>query len=164
MTSEGEQAAWGATPARSASFNGLRISRRERRTKSLSIAIGRALRPFPRSKRSRPVSRHSAFQLGHCTLTEQTCRYRQRSAPAGYAAVICCLHSVCWRSFPLAYPGSLRRVRPITERHLTTMLPLPSVPHAGIFASLAGKVVSEFPDSTKRCVIAPCSCLLDAGG
>ena len=47
------------------------------------IAIGRASRPFPRSKRSRPVSRHSAFQLDRNTLTEQTCRFRQWSAPAG---------------------------------------------------------------------------------
>src|SRR5829696_6848966 len=31
----------------------------------------------------RTVSPHSAFQLGHRTLTEQTCRYRQWSAPAG---------------------------------------------------------------------------------
>ena len=44
------------------------------------------------------------------------------------------------------------------------MLPLPSVPHAGIFASVSGKVVSEFPHSNWRCVIAPLSCLLDAGG
>ena len=108
------------------------------RGKSLSIAIGRALRPFPRSKRSRPVSRHSAFQLGQRTLTGRTCRCRPWSAPAGQAAVICFLHFVRWRSFCVAYPGSLRRVRPITVRHLTTMLPLPSVPHAGIFASLAG--------------------------
>jgi hypothetical protein len=128
------------------------------------IAIGRALRPFPRSKRSRPVSRHSAFQLGHSTLTEQTCRYRQWSAPADRAAVICFLHFVRWRSFCVAYPGSLRRVRPITVRHLTTMLPLPSVPHAGMFASVSGKVMSEFPHSNWRCVIAPRSCLLDAGG
>ena len=32
------------------------------------VAIGRALQPFPRSKRSRHVSAHSAFQLGLSTL------------------------------------------------------------------------------------------------
>jgi hypothetical protein len=83
---------------------------------------------------------------------------------SGNAAVICFLHFVCWRSFLLAYPGSLHPVRPITARHLATMLPLPSVPHAGIFASLSGSAVSEFPHSNWRCVIAPRSCLLDAGG
>jgi hypothetical protein len=44
------------------------------------------------------------------------------------------------------------------------MLPLPSLPRAGIFAPLTGKVVLEFPDSTSRCVLAPRSCLLDAAG
>ena len=32
------------------------------------VAIGRALQPFPRSKRSRHVSAHSAFRLGLWTL------------------------------------------------------------------------------------------------
>lgn len=32
------------------------------------VAIGRALQPFPRSKRSRHVSAHSAFRLGPWTL------------------------------------------------------------------------------------------------
>ena len=58
------------------------------------VAIGRALQPFPRSKRSRRVSPHSAFQLGHTTLIGRTCRYRPWSAPAGYAAVICIPHFV----------------------------------------------------------------------
>jgi hypothetical protein len=44
------------------------------------------------------------------------------------------------------------------------MSPLPSVPHAGIFASLTGKLASEFPSSSKSWVLAPCSCLPDAGG
>jgi hypothetical protein len=44
------------------------------------------------------------------------------------------------------------------------MLPPPSVPHAGVFASLPGKAASEFPLSSRRCVIAPGSCLLYAGG
>ena len=85
----------------------------------------------------------------------------ERTSPK---TVICFLRCVCWRSFLAAYPGDLHPVRPITVRHLATMSPLPSSPHAGIFASLAGKVVLEFPDSTLRCVLAPRSCLLDAGG
>ncbi len=60
--------------------NVLRFSCR-RGAPTISIAIGRASRPFPRSKRSRRVSPHSAFQLGRSTLTEQTCRRRQRGAP-----------------------------------------------------------------------------------
>ena len=85
----------------------------------------------------------------------------ERTSPK---TVICFLRCVCWRSFHSAYPGSLHRVRPITVRHLATILPLPSVPRASIFAPLTGKVVSEFPDSTSRCGVAPRSCLLDAGG
>jgi len=60
--------------------------------------------------------------------------------------------------------ADLHPVLTITLRHLATTPPPPSVPHAGNFASLAGKVVSEFPASTKRCVLAPRSCLLYAGG
>ncbi len=46
------------------------------------LAIGRALRPFPRSKRSRPVSRHSAFQFGPSTLSVRICCCQLWSAPA----------------------------------------------------------------------------------
>ena len=48
-----------------------------------NVAIGRTLRPFPRSKRSRPVSRHSAFQLGCTTRPVRTSRCRLRGAPGG---------------------------------------------------------------------------------
>src|SRR5262245_4744634 len=41
---------------------------RSRQTYGYWVAIGRALQPFPRSKRSRHVSAHSAFQLGLSTL------------------------------------------------------------------------------------------------
>jgi hypothetical protein len=78
--------------------------------------------------------------------------------------VICFPRLVCWRSVRTAYPGNLHPVRPITVRHLATILPLSSVSRAGIFAPLAGQAISEFPDSTMRCVLAPRSCLLDAGG
>jgi len=46
------------------------------------VAIGRALQPFPRSKRSRHVSAHSAFQLGLSTLEGRIRRCRRRGAPA----------------------------------------------------------------------------------
>ena len=46
------------------------------------VAIGRALQPFPRSKRSRHVSAHSAFQLGLLTLEGRIRRCRRRGAPA----------------------------------------------------------------------------------
>src|SRR5438477_9715711 len=49
---------------------------------TLSVAIGRALQPFPRSKRSRHVSAHSAFQLGLSTLEGRIRRCRRRGAPA----------------------------------------------------------------------------------
>jgi hypothetical protein len=53
----------------------------------------------------------------------------------------------------VAFLADLRLVQPITGWHLTTTLPPPSVPRAGILAPLTGKAVSEFPSS----------CLLYAG-
>src|SRR5215471_14518335 len=49
---------------------------------SVGVAIGRALQPFPRSKRSRHVSAHSAFQLGLSTLEGRMRLERRRGAPA----------------------------------------------------------------------------------
>ena len=46
------------------------------------VAIGRALQPFPHSKRSRHVSAHSAFQLGLSTREGRMRRYRRKGAPA----------------------------------------------------------------------------------
>jgi hypothetical protein len=46
-----------------------------RGTQRYWVAIGRALQPFPRSKRSRHVSAHSAFQLGLSTLEGRIRRY-----------------------------------------------------------------------------------------
>ena len=80
-----------------------------------NVAIGRTLRPFPRSKRSRPVSRHSAFQLGCNTLPVRTSRCRLRGAPVGlmgayrhlrsplrpFACISC---SLPWRTFALSGP------------------------------------------------------------
>src|SRR5215510_7244963 len=48
----------------------------------IGVAIGRALQPFPRSKRSRHVSAHSAFQLGLSTLEGRMRLERRRGAPA----------------------------------------------------------------------------------
>jgi len=77
--------------------------------------------------------------------------------------VNCFLHHTRLRPVRSASPSSLRLVLPITDRHLTTMLPRPSVPRARIFAPLAGGAVSEFPHSARRCGIVPRSCLLYAG-
>ena len=52
---------------------------------------------------------------------------------------------------PVAFLAVLRHVHPITGWPLATMLPPPSVLHAGIFASLSGQVVSEFPSSAWTC-------------
>src|SRR4029453_920639 len=46
------------------------------------VAIGRALQPFPRSKRSRHVSAYSAFQLGLSTLEGRIRHEQRRGAPA----------------------------------------------------------------------------------
>ena len=70
---------------------------------------------------------------------------------------------VRYHPFRVAYPSSLHRVHPITGWHLITMLPLPSVPRAGIFAPRVGHAVAEFPASNWRCGVAPRSCLLYAG-
>jgi hypothetical protein len=50
--------------------------------KHVRVAIGRAPQPFPRSKRSRHVSAHSAFQLGLSTLEGRIRLERWRGAPA----------------------------------------------------------------------------------
>ena len=48
--------------------------------------------------------------------------------------VICFPSLVCLHTFRVASPGSLHRVHPMTAWRLMTLLPLPSVPRAGIFA------------------------------
>ena len=69
------------------------------------VAIGRALQPFPRSKRSRRVSPHSAFQLGLRTLEGRIrrCRRQRRTSPS--RAVICFPLCVRCASILTAYPG-----------------------------------------------------------
>src|SRR6516162_11943099 len=89
------------------------------------VAIGRALQPFPRSKRSRHVSAHSAFQLGLSTLEGRIRRCRRRGAPASKGRhllssphpLTSILSGLPWRSFTVSWPlqpgiGLLRRLRP----------------------------------------------------
>jgi hypothetical protein len=47
----------------------------------------------------------------------------------------------------VAFLADLHLVRSITERHLITTPPPPSVLHAGIFASRSGQAVAEFLSS-----------------
>ena len=89
------------------------------------VAIGRALQPFPRSKRSRHVSTHSAFQLGLSTLEGRIRLERRRGAPASEGhhlpsslhPLTSLLTSLPWRTFtvsqllPLGI-WLLRRLRP----------------------------------------------------
>jgi hypothetical protein len=136
----------------------LRIRRRshlgkQRRT-SLKhyLAIGRALRPFPRSKRSMRLSPHCAFQLGPGTREEQTHGYPWRGAPVGrtYRHLLSSLHLLApffldlpWRAFTLSCPlqtgvwllrrlGSLSRVlacsHPLRVKRLqSSLIPMQDV-------------------------------------
>lgn len=92
-----------------------------------AVTIGRALQPFPRSKRSGPLSRHSAFQLGRSTW-----RPRMRSK-LPEAATMKQVHpnpyvlpksirlrssDLPWRTFTMSVPlqdgvGLLRRLHPL---------------------------------------------------
>ena len=51
----------------------------------------------------------------------------------------------------VAFLADLHPVQAITAWYLITMPPPPSVPRAGILAPLAGKAVSEFPNSKWKC-------------
>src|SRR5262245_41897627 len=112
------------------------------------VAIGRALQPFPRSKRSRHVSAHSAFQLGLSTLEERIRRCRRRGAPASKGRHLpsslgpfaSFLTGLPWRSFTLSWPlppgvWLLRRLRP-PSRTLAFSRP-----------TKVGQTVLEFPSS-----------------
>lgn len=70
----------------------------------LSVAIGRALRPFPCSKRSMRLSPHSAFQLGRCTLQGRMSSCLPRGAPV-LKTVICFPLQIRFHEFRSAYPG-----------------------------------------------------------
>jgi len=118
------------------------------RGKPVSVAIGRALQPFPRSKRSRHVSAHSAFQLGLSTREGRIRRCRRRGAPASKGRhllssphpLTSILTGLPWRSFTLSWPlqpgiGLLRRLRP-PSRTLAFSRP-----------TKVGQTVLEFPSS-----------------
>jgi hypothetical protein len=127
------------------------------------VAIGRALQPFPRSKRSRHVSAHSAFRLGLWTLQGRIRRCRRRSAPASkghhlrsslhpFASI---LTGLPWQSFTVSWllpPGVwlVRCLRP------------PVRPLAFSRPTSVGQTALEFPSSTIRDVPATRSCLLNA--
>ena len=99
------------------------------------VAIGRALRPFPRSKPSGPVSRHSAFRFGPSPRQGRINRCRLHGAPGGV-----CPPSSAFRSLSVCLPldwlalADLHPVSAITVERLATTPPPPSVPRAGIFA------------------------------
>lgn len=99
------------------------------------VAIGRASRPFPRSKRSRRFSPHSAFQLGRSTQQERIDRCRPRGAPGATG-----LPSSAFRAGSVGLPlewltlAGLHHGLTITVRHWATTPPPPSLPRAGIFA------------------------------
>ena len=76
-------------------------------------------------------------------------------APTTALPVICFPQPIHSSSRQASFPGVLRRVLSITERHLATPTPPSSVPRAGILAPLSGKVVSEFPSSNRTCCHTP---------
>jgi hypothetical protein len=60
-------------------------------------------------------------------------------APTTALPVICFPQYVHCSSRQASFPGILHPVFSITEKHLATIIPPPSLLHAGILASLAGK-------------------------
>src|SRR4029450_1039283 len=100
--------------------------------------MGRALQPFPRSKRSRHVSAHSAFQLGLSTregrkspLPTERCTSRK-----GPSSVF--LSGSVHFFFDRLTLTDLHHVLAITARRWATTPPPSSSPYAGMFASHCG--------------------------
>jgi hypothetical protein len=60
-------------------------------------------------------------------------------APTATLSVICFPQHIHCSSRQASFPGVLHRVLSITERRLATTTPPPSLPHAGILASLSGR-------------------------
>jgi hypothetical protein len=83
------------------------------------------------------------------------------SRPRASSTLPTCLEAASWSS--ISFLAVLHPVRAITVRPLATTPPLPSLPHAGIFASRVGQAVWEFPSSTARDVLVTRSCLLYTG-
>jgi hypothetical protein len=130
---------------------------------STRVAIGRALQPFPRSKRSRHVSAHSAFRLDLWTLKGRIRHYRRRGAPASKGSHLrSSLHPLAsiltglpWPSFTVSEPLQpgiwlIRCLRP------------PVRPLACSRPTSVGQTALEFPSSAIRDGQATRSCLLNA--
>jgi len=97
--------------------------------KMTSVTIGRALQPFPRSKRSMRLSPHCAFQVGPDTHEGQIRGCPRGGAPVGqaYHHLLSSLHpfaplskDIPWRTFTLSVPLQdgiwlLRRLRPLSH-------------------------------------------------
>ena len=117
------------------------------------VAIGRDLRPFPRSKPCGPLSRHTAFRTRPSGTMFNP--IDTRSMPLMVSFRTFQPHDVSVSEgllVPVTFLADLRHVRPITGRHLATMPPPPSFSRAGIFAPhlSAGQAISEFPNSNHK--------------
>jgi hypothetical protein len=69
-----------------------------------TVAIGRALQPFPRSKRSVRLSTHSAFQFGQWQQRGRVRSCLRRGAPVS-RTIICLPLCIRLLSFPSTSPG-----------------------------------------------------------
>jgi hypothetical protein len=104
-------------------------------TSRRTVAIGRALQPFPRSKRSVRLLPHSAFRLGHSTRQERIDRCRSHGAPGATG-----LPSSAFRAASVGLLldwltlAVLHHVHGITPWRWATTPPPSSLPRAGSFA------------------------------
>jgi hypothetical protein len=105
------------------------------------------LQPFPRSKRSRHVSAHSAFQLGLSTLEGRIRRCRRRGAPASED---CHLPSSLRYFLLQAYPDRPSPCPGHYSQALGYYAASSSIPYAGIFATLPGVHGVGVPSLHKR--------------
>src|SRR5260221_8244079 len=133
---------------------------------AVPVRIGRVSRPFPPSKRSMRLSPHCAFQYSdeHSYVFLSVSRwirfYSPRAHQSEHSTTRCMESSTVLENMaPLLFPSfafsgasissllkllslaDLHHVLAITARHSATMPPPPSLPHAGILASLSGKAV-----------------------
>ena len=109
---------------------------RKRRYRRSLVAIGRALRPFPRPKRSVRLSPHSAFQVS-CKYS--VCGDSSNDTKVHQSALRLLSFAFLSLSLPITFLQlslvGLHLVLTITDRLLATTLPPSSVSSAGIFAS-----------------------------
>ena len=101
------------------------------------VAIGMALQPFPRSKRSGHVSAHSAFRLGLWTPKGRIRHAAERCTSPSRPSSAFLSISVDFH-FDRLTLAVLHRVLAMTARCWATTPPPPSVPYASIFASHQG--------------------------